>query len=396
MVEYAIFFYGQNKMAKRDYYEVLGVDKSADKDTIKKAYRKLAVKYHPDRNPGNKEAEEKFKEATEAYEVLSDDQKRPIYDQYGFAGLDGMGQGGGTQGYSHAFHDFSDIFGDGSGGFSDIFENLFGGGMGGGFGGNSRRSRSEAGEGASLRYDLELNFKDAVYGCKTDIRFSHNETCSVCNGTGGAAGASRKTCPTCQGVGQVRRSAGFFAVQQTCPTCGGKGSVIDHPCSACGGSGVEEKSKVVTLTIAPGADDGKRITIPHQGDAGTNGGSSGDLIVIIHVKQDKYFEREGNDLYCAIPISLSQAVLGADVTITNLDGSKISVKIPSGSTQGKLLRIKNEGVPSGSSKGDLYLKLIVELPAKINREQQQLMQQYAAIEKATTSPQQIPLASLQH
>ena len=385
-------------MAKRDYYEVLGVDKSADKDTIKKAYRKLAIKYHPDRNPGNKEAEDKFKEATEAYEVLSDDQKRPIYDQYGFAGLDGMGQGGagGAQGYSHAFHDFSDIFGDGAGGFSDIFENLFGGSMGGSFGGG--RGRRESGEGASLRYDLELDFKDAVYGCKKEIRFSHNEVCSDCNGTGGAAGAKRKTCPSCQGAGQIRRNTGFFAVQQTCPTCGGTGTIIDNPCRTCGGTGLQEKSKVMTISIPAGTDDGKRFNIPHQGDAGTNGGESGDLIVVIHVRDDKYYERQDQDLYCAIPISLSQAVLGADVTITNLDGSQISVKIPSGTTQGKLLRIKEEGVPYPNStrKGDLYVKIIVELPTKLSREQQQLMTQYAALEKATKNPQQIPLSSLSH
>jgi len=384
-------------MAKRDYYEVLGIDKSADKDTIKKAYRKLAIKYHPDRNPGNKEAEDKFKEATEAYEVLSDEKKRPIYDQYGFAGLDGMGGGGASGGYSHAFHDFSDIFGDGSGGFSDIFENLFGMGGGSSFSGG-KRSRSESNEGASLRYDLELTFKEAVYGCKKDIRFTHNEVCSECHGTGGAPGSSRKTCPTCQGMGQVRRSAGFFAVQQTCPNCGGKGTVIDHPCSVCHGTGVQERSKVMTLTIPAGVDEGKRISIPHQGDAGINGGPSGDLIVIISVMQDRCYERQGVDLYCAIPISLSQALLGADIEITNLDDKKIIIKIPSGTTNGKLLRIKNEGVPITGTlrKGDLYIKLIVELPTKLSREQQSLMQKYAEIEKATTSPSQIPLSSLPH
>ena len=377
---------------KRDYYEVLGIDKSADKETIKKAYRKLAVKYHPDRNPGDKEAEEKFKEATEAYEVLSDDQKRPIYDQYGFAGLDGMGGGAGG-GYSHAFHDFSDLFGGAGGGFSDIFENIFGGGMGGFSSGSRSHSNNN---GASLRYDLEISFKEAVFGCKKDIRFSHHETCSSCNGTGGAAGSSRKTCPSCQGVGQIRRSAGFFQMQQTCPTCGGKGTVIDHPCTACNGSGVQEKSKVMTISIPAGVDDGKRITIPHQGDAGTNGGSAGDLIIVIHVSNDKYFERDGNDLYCAVPISLSQALLGADVTITSLDGRHITLKVPAGTSHGKLLRIKEEGVPySGSArKGDLYVKVMVQLPAKLSRQQQKLMEEYAELENATKSPSLMPLSSL--
>uniref|UniRef100_UPI00298EC2F2 molecular chaperone DnaJ n=1 Tax=Treponema sp. TaxID=166 RepID=UPI00298EC2F2 len=279
-------------MAKRDYYEVLGVQKGCSLEDIKKGYRKLAIKYHPDRNPGDKEAEEKFKEATEAYEVLSDDQKRPIYDQYGFAGLDGMGAGGGG-GYSHAYSDFSDLFG---GGFGDIFENLFGGGMGG-MGGRSRRQ--ESGQGASLRYDLEIDFKEAVYGTKKDVRFTHEATCSACGGSGCAAGGSKKTCPRCNGMGQVARSAGFFTVQQTCPTCGGTGKVIDNPCRSCHGTGVEQKSSRVTLTIPAGIQEGKRIVIPHQGNAGRNGGPAGDLVVVVHINDHPYFERDGYDLYCA-------------------------------------------------------------------------------------------------
>ena len=374
---------------KRDYYEVLGLQKGADTDSIKKAYRKLAMKYHPDRNPGDKEAAEKFKEATEAYEVLGDDQKRQIYDQYGFAGLDGMG--GGSQGYSRAFHDFSDLFGGSGGGFGDIFENLFGGGFGG-----SRSSRASNNDGASLRYDLEIDFKDAVYGCKKDIRFRHNETCPHCNGTGGAPGSSRKTCSTCQGMGQIRRSSGFFAVQQTCPTCSGKGTVLDHPCTYCRGTGLEEKDKIMTIKIPAGVSDGRRIAIPHAGDAGTNGGSTGDLIIVIHVRDDTYFERSENDLYCAVPVSLSQAVLGAEIVINSLDDRKISLKIPAGTTHGKMLRIKNEGVPvaNSSRKGDLYIKILVQLPTRITREQERLMREYAAIENASTSPNLIPLSSL--
>jgi molecular chaperone DnaJ len=375
---------------KRDYYEVLGVDKSADKEAIKKAYRKLAIKYHPDRNPGDKEAEEKFKEATEAYEILSDDQKRPIYDQYGFAGLDGMG-GAGQGGYSHAFHDFSDIFGSGSG-FEDIFSSIFGGG---GFGSSSRSSRS-SNDGASLRHDLEISFKDAVYGCKADIHFRHNEVCSHCNGTGGEAGSTRKTCPTCQGSGQVRRSAGFFAIQQTCPTCQGKGTVIDRPCSYCHGSGVQEKDKVMTISIPAGVDNGKRIQIPRMGDAGTNGGQAGDLIIVLHVREDKFFERSGNDLYCAVPISLSQALLGGEITIRSLDNRSITFKVPAGTQHGKLLRVKDEGVPysNSSRKGDLYIKLMVNLPSKLTKQQVQLMEEYAKIENATTSPDLVPLSKL--
>lgn len=381
-------------MAKRDYYEVLGIEKGAGKEDIKKAYRKLAVKYHPDRNPGNKEAEEKFKEATEAYEVLSDDQKRPIYDQYGFAGLDGMGGGASGGGYSHAFHDFSDLFGSmGGGGFSgfdDIFGNIFGGSS------SRRRGGSEHNDGASLRYDLEISFKDAVYGTKVDISFQHNETCSVCKGTGGAAGSKRKTCATCNGTGQVRRNAGFFAVQQTCPKCAGKGSVIDKPCTVCHGSGLETKSKRMTLTIPAGMDDGKRIVIPHQGDAGTNGGSAGDLIVVLHVKQHEYFERDGQDLLCAIPVTFVQAALGEKIFVTGLDGKKIEFALPAGTTNGKLLKIKNEGVPiSGSSrKGDLYVKIMVQTPQHLSAKQKELLAEFAKLDNASTSPGCIPLSAL--
>ncbi|MCR5725510.1 MAG: molecular chaperone DnaJ [Treponema sp.] len=377
-------------MAKRDYYEVLGVDKGASKDDIKKAYRKLAVKYHPDRNPGDKEAEDKFKEATEAYEILSDDQKRPIYDQYGFAGLDGMSGAGAGGGYSHAFHDFSDLFGGMGGGFGDIFENLFGGG------GGHRRSATDPSEGASLRYDLDISFKDAVYGTKVDISFQHAETCSACHGSGGASGSKRKTCPTCNGMGQVRRSAGFFAVQQTCPKCGGKGTIIDKPCSTCHGSGVEQKSKRMTLNIPAGVDDGKRIVIPRQGDAGANGGPAGDLIVLIHVNPHEYYERDGQDLYCAIPVTFVQAALGEKLTITALDGKKIDFELPAGTTNGKLFRIKGEGVPiTGSTrKGDLYVKVVVQTPQHMSAKQKELLEEFAKLDNATTSPLCIPLSSL--
>ncbi|MDE7139551.1 MAG: molecular chaperone DnaJ [Treponemataceae bacterium] len=376
-------------MAKRDYYEVLGIQKGADKEEIKKAYRKLAVKYHPDRNPGDKEAEEKFKEATEAYEILSDDQKRPSYDQYGFACWDGMG--GGAQ-YSHAFHDFSDLFGSmgGGGGFGDIFENIFGGGR------SRARSATDPLQGQSLRYDLNISFKDAVYGTKAEITFRHNETCSACGGTGGAKGAKRKTCSSCGGSGQVRRSAGFFAVQQTCPTCHGAGTVIDKPCTTCHGAGVEEKGKRMTLSIPAGVDDGRRITVPHQGDAGKNGGAAGDLIVVLHVEPHAYFERDGQDLFCAVPVTIAQAALGEKIFVTALDGKKIEIKLPEGTGNGKLLKIKGEGVPySGrSGKGDLYVKIVVQTPARLSGEQKRLLQEYAALERATNSPDCIPLESL--
>lgn len=376
-------------MGKRDYYEVLSVDKKATLDEIKKAYRKLAVKYHPDRNPGDKEAEEKFKEATEAYEILSDDKKRPIYDQYGFAGLEGMGGGGGAQ-YSHAFTDFADLFGGMGGGFGDIFESIFGGG------GSSRHSRQDDNTGASLRYDLELSFKDAVYGTKTELRFSRNELCPTCGGGGNEPGTGKKTCPSCGGSGQVRRNTGFLSMVQTCPQCGGAGQIIEHPCKACRGSGYKKESKAVTLTIPAGVEGGRRIVIPKQGDAGKNGGSRGDLIVVLHVRSHEYFERSGNDLYCAVPVSISQAALGATITISSLGGRKIDIPVSAGTQNGKLLRIKGEGVPySGSArKGDLYIKVMVQVPERLSAQEKKLLQAFAEAENPTKEPKLIPLSSL--
>ncbi len=374
-------------MAKRDYYEVLGVQKGATKEEIKKGYRKLAIQYHPDRNPGNKEAEDKFKEATEAYEVLSDDQKRQIYDQYGFAGLEGMGAGGGGS-YSHAYTDFQDLFGGFD--FDSIFGSFFGGG-------SRSRGRGEANnQGANLRYDMEISFKDAVYGTKTEIQFTHNESCEACKGTGGADGAKRKTCPTCQGAGQIRRNSGFFSMTQTCPTCQGAGSIIDNPCKACGGSGLEKRKRKIQITIPPGIDDGKRINIPKQGDAGRNGGPAGDLFIFMHVQSHPQFERSGEDLYCAVPISIMQAALGAELTVTVLDGKKIKIRIPAGTQNGKLLRVRDEGVPIGNTgrKGDLYIKVIVKVPSKLSSKSKQLLEEVSRIEGENESPEPLHLSEL--
>ncbi len=372
-------------MAKRDYYEVLGVEKSATKDEIKKAYRKLAIQFHPDKNPGDKEAENKFKEATEAYEILSDEQKRQIYDQYGFAGLDGMGGGGGGSYGSAAFHDFEDLFGD----FGGVFENFFGGSR-------SRRSAQAQNQGASLRYNLTISLEQAVFGHKAEISFAHNVACDACNGTGGANGASRKTCPRCQGAGQIRQSTGFFAISQPCPTCRGNGTVIDNPCHKCNGTGVQSKRAKLLVTIPAGTDDGKRIEIPGQGDAGRNGGPSGDLIVEVRVAQHQFFERSGQTLYCAVPISMTQAVLGGDIYITALDGKKIALKVPAGSQHGKMCRIRGEGVPvPGTNKrGDLYVKLLVQIPTRLSSKARQLLEEVSAIEGENDSPRLTPLSEL--
>jgi molecular chaperone DnaJ len=372
-------------MAKRDYYEVLGVQKSASKDEIKKAYRKLAVQYHPDKNPGNKEAEEKFKEATEAYEVLADDEKKTAYDQFGFAGVDNMGGARDYSQFSQTFRGFEDIFG---GDFSSIFD-MFG--MGGGRG---RSNSSGARQGANLRYDIEIPFKDAVYGAKIEVQYAHNEVCSSCKGSGAAEGSSKKTCPTCNGAGQVRRSQGFFTMASTCPNCGGEGHIIEHPCKECNGAGVVKKRQKLAVTIPPGIENGKRVIIPKQGDAGANGGTAGDLYVFIRVKPHEYFERYGSDLYCAVPVSITQAALGADIRVTTLDNKTIKVKVPAGSQHNKLLRVKGEGVPSGGYSGDFYIKLIVKVPEKLSSKSKKLLEEIAKIEGEEECPKPIPLADL--
>ncbi len=382
-------------MAKRDCYEILGLEKSASADEIKKAYRKLAVKYHPDRNPGDKEAEEKFREATEAYEILSDEKKRPLYDQYGYAGVDGMDQGGGAR-YSHAYNDFSDLFS--GGGFGDIFESIFGSGFGGGFGGSRSSSRgSGPAQGSSLRLNHNIKFKEAVYGTETELHFRHSEVCDACNGTGGAAGSSKKTCSTCGGAGQVIQGNGFFKIQQTCPTCRGKGTTIDKPCTSCRGTGLQEKQKTMSMKIPAGVEDGKRIVIRGQGDAGANGGPAGDLYVILDVEPHQFFERDETNLYCAVPISMTQAILGGEIEIEGLDGKKISIKIPDGTTSGKLLRVKGEGVPvmNSDKKGDLYIKIIVELPSHLSTKQKDLLKQFMELEKPTKEPKLISLSKLE-
>jgi len=374
-------------MAKRDYYEVLGVQKNASKDEIKKSYRKLALQYHPDKNPGDKQAEEKFKEATEAYDVLSDDQKKAAYDQFGFAGVEGMG---GSGDFSN-FRGFEDIFGEG--GFSSIFENFFGGG----FSGRTGRSSGGVRQGANLRYDIEIPFKDAVFGTKVEIQYSHNESCKTCKGAGTADGSGKKTCPTCRGSGQVRHSQGFFSVATTCHQCHGEGSVVEKPCNDCGGSGTQKKRQKIMVTIPAGVENGKRVVIPKQGDAGPSGGPAGDLYVFIRVKPHEYFERQSYDLYCAVPVSVSQAALGGDIHVTTLDSKTIKVKIPSGIQNGKMLRIRDEGVPMGpqnSQRGNLYIKLMVQIPEKLSKRGKELFEELAKVEGQNNNPKPIALSQL--
>ncbi|MDR3324848.1 MAG: molecular chaperone DnaJ [Spirochaetaceae bacterium] len=360
-------------MAKRDYYEVLGVQKNASKDEIKKAYRKLAVQHHPDKNPGDKAAEEKFKEATEAYEILGDDEKKSAYDQYGFAGVEGMA---GQHDFRN-FQGFEDIFGGGD--FGSIFDQLFGGGFGGG-------QRVQTGD--HLRYDIEIPFKDAVYGVKVEVQYTRHEACPACRGSGGTG---RKTCPTCRGAGQVRQSQSFFTMASTCPACRGSGTIIENPCKECGGNGLVRKKQKLMVTIPSGVENGKRLALHGQGDAGPNGVPSGDLYVFVRVKPSDYYEREGADLYCAAPLSITQASIGGEIFVATLDGKKIKVKIHPGTQNGKLLRVRGEGIPINGRKGDLIIKLIVKIPEKLSRRGKELLEELSKIEGENEAP---PLISL--
>lgn len=371
-------------MAKRDYYEVLGVPKGASLDEIKKAYRKLAVANHPDKNPGDKAAEERFKEATEAYEILSDEKKRQAYDQYGFAGV----ETGGPQDYSNVYRDFSDLFG---GGFGDIFESFFGGGTGGR---SSRTSHQRAAAGSHLRYDVEIDFKEAVFGTKVEIAYTHQVHCSACDGSGVKSGSKRRICPTCNGTGQIRRNSGFFSIASPCTSCGGEGYIVENPCPECHGTGLMRKQQKVKVTIPAGVESGSHITIPGMGDAGANNAPAGDLYVYVNVRPHKYFKRMGSDLYCQVPISLTQAALGGEIEVMTIDEVRVKITIPPGSQHGKTLRLKGYGVPkyrgSLDQRGDLYIRLIVEIPRKLNKEARKLMEQLAEVLGENKRPEPIP------
>ena len=361
-------------MAKRDYYESLGLDRNASEDDIKKAYRKLAMKYHPDRNPDNKDAEEKFKEIKEAYEILSDQEKRAAYDQYGHAGVDPNAGAGGFRGGA-GFGDFAEAFGD-------IFGDIFGGRSGGG--------RSSVQRGADLRYNLEITLEEAAHGCEKEIRIPRHEVCDVCHGSGAKPGTSPVTCPTCGGQGQVRVSQGFFSLQQTCPTCHGTGKQIKDPCTKCHGSGFEKKTRTLNVKIPAGVDSGMRIRLSGEGEPGMNGGPSGDLFVVPHVKPHPVFERDGIDLHCEMPISFATAALGGQVEIPTLDGMA-NMKIPAETQSGKIFRLRGKGIKNihGNDRGDLMCHVVVETPVKLTERQKELLREFDEISsssKATQNP----------
>lgn len=346
-------------MAKRDFYEVLGLSKTADEKEIKRAYKRLAMKYHPDRNQGDKESEAKFKEIKEAYEILSDAQKRAAYDQYGHAAFEQGGFGGQGGGGFGGGADFGDIFGD-------VFGDIFGGG----------RRQQRAARGSDLQYNIDLTLEEAVRGVTKEIRIPTLETCDKCHGSGAKEGTSAETCSTCHGAGQVHLRQGFFTVQQACPTCHGRGKVIKEPCSKCHGDGRVERSKTLSVKIPAGVDTGDRIRLSGEGEAGENGAPAGDLYVQVHVRQHHIFERDGNNLYCEVPINFAIAALGGEIEVPTLDG-RVKLKIPAETQTGKMFRMKGKGVKSvrSSSIGDLMCRVVVETPVKLNEKQKELMQQ---------------------
>lgn len=348
-------------MAKRDYYEVLGVKKDVDAAELKKAYRRVAMKFHPDRNPDDPSAEEKFKEANEAYEVLSDDNKRAAYDRFGHAGVDGqagMGGGGGA-----GFNNFSDIFGD-------VFGDIFGGAGGrGGRGGPAR--------GSDLRYNLELSLEEAVKGTSVQIKVPTLVSCKVCDGSGAKPGSKPVTCSTCGGHGQVRMQQGFFSVQQTCPTCRGRGTIISDPCKACHGQGRTEETKTLSVKVPPGVDTGDRIRLSGEGEAGADGGPSGDLYVQVNVREHNIFKRDGADLYCEVPIDFVDAALGGELEVPTLDG-RVKLKVPPETQTGKLFKLRGKGVTPvrGGGVGDLLCRVVVETPVNLTSKQKDLLKEF--------------------
>lgn len=346
-------------MIKLDYYEVLEITRDADEQTLKSAYRKKAMQFHPDRNPGNVEAEEKFKLAAEAYGILSDPEKRRVYDRFGHEGLQGVGNGASYD--SSAFTDFQDVFGD-------IFENFFGGGGG--------RSRNRVRRGEDLRFDLEISFEDSMHGKQVDIAVPHMDPCTVCDGTGAQKEDGLTTCPTCRGAGQVLYSQGFVQLRQTCQTCGGRGKLIRRACPECRGKGAVRKDRKLKVNIPAGVDTGTQMRLSGEGQASQNGGPAGDLYVVIRVREHPLFERHENDLLCTIPVTVAQAALGCEIELNTFDGIE-TIKIPEGTQPASRFRVRGRGVPrvNASGRGDLIVRIEVRIPEKLNKEQRKLFEQ---------------------
>ncbi len=350
----------------KDYYDVLGITKSASADEIKKAYRKLAMKYHPDQNKGNPDAEEKFKEINQAYDVLKDEQRRAAYDRFGTAAFDGsMGASGGAR-------SGAGFTGGGFGAFSDIFEDMFGDMMGQGRGGGRA-----SGRGSDLQYSMEMSLEDAFKGKETKISLSINQACETCKGTGAEGGKEPDKCTTCDGAGRIRQQQGFFTIERTCPSCNGMGKVIKDSCKACAGEGRVHKKKELKVKIPAGVEHGRRIRLSGQGEAGVRGSSPGDLYILVTIKPHKFFKRDGSNLYCRVPIPMTKAALGGDIEIPKIEGGKSKVKIPPGAQTGQQFRLKGQGmsVLNSEARGDAFIEIFVETPVNLDKKQQDLLQQ---------------------
>jgi molecular chaperone DnaJ len=358
---------------KRDYYEILGVQRGATDQEIKSAYRKLALQFHPDRNPNNPDAEEKFKECSEAYAVLADSEKREMYNRFGHAGVGNAAAGGGFD--ASVFQDFGDIFGEFFG-----FGDLFGGGRSGG--------RTRAQRGADLREDITIEFEEAAFGVEKQITYRKHELCEKCNSSGSAQGKAPASCRTCGGRGQVRYQQGFFSIARTCPTCHGAGSVISDPCANCRGEGRVVQQKTIDAKIPAGVEDGTRIRFTGVGEAGVHGGPAGDLYLVLRVKQHTFFDRQGNDLYCVVPISFTQAAVGTEIQVPTLEGEQ-TLKIPEGTQSGTILKLRGKGVPvlNGHGKGNLFVEVRVQTPTKLTKRQRELLEELQGIAQVENKPQ---------
>ncbi|MEM9734777.1 MAG: molecular chaperone DnaJ [Pseudomonadota bacterium] len=357
-------------MSKADYYETLGVSRDADEKALKSAFRKQAMKYHPDRNPGDAAAEAKFKEIGEAYEALKDPQKRAAYDRFGHAAFENGGGGGGSP--------------FGGSGMGDIFEDIFGEMMGG-----ARRSAGGRTRGADLRYNMEISLEEAFTGKTVEIEIPTAVSCDVCSGSGAKPGSSPKTCPTCGGAGQVRASSGFFSVQRTCPTCHGRGEIISDPCDNCGGTGTTTETKTLDVKVPAGIEDGTRIRLAGEGEAGTRGGPTGDLYIFLSIRPHEFFQRDGADIYCRVPISMTTAALGGQFEVGTIEGTQTRVKVPEGTQNGRQFRLRGKGMPvmRSTQMGDMYIQVAIETPSNLTKRQRELLQEFAEESSEANSPE---------
>ncbi|GAB5447198.1 molecular chaperone DnaJ [Gymnodinialimonas sp.] len=366
-------------MAKRDYYEVLGVSKGASADEIKKGYRKKAKELHPDRNADNPQAEAQFKEANEAYDVLKDADKKAAYDRFGHSAFDG-GMAGGPRGGGQGQGDFASAF-------SDVFEDLFGDFMGGQRG-RPGGARTQATRGSDLRYNLSITLEDAYNGLTKQITVPSSVACDSCNGTGSEAGAEPTTCPTCSGMGKVRAQQGFFTVERTCPTCNGMGQIVKNPCRSCGGAGRQEKDRALSVNIPAGVETGTRIRLSGEGEAGLRGGPTGDLYIFVEVQEHALFQRDGMDLFCRVPVSMVSAALGGEIEVPSIDGGRSRVRVPEGSQSGRQMRLRGKGMPAlrGTGIGEMYIELMVETPVNLTGDQEDLLRQFDELCKKNNNP----------